>query len=210
NVTSASAGTYANSIAAGGLTTTNAGANTAAANGSLSVLSALSVAKAFSPASIGVNDASVLTITLTNPNASAVTGAAFTDTYPAGLVNTASASGATTCVGGTVTAANNGASLALSGATVPANGSCTVSVNVTSASAGSYLNSTGSVATNQGTASAGTGTLAVLAHPTATKSFNPAAVGVGAASVLTITLSNANGSAITSAAFTDNYPAGLV
>src|SRR4029079_10404907 len=107
------------------------------------------------PAAVAVGATSVLTSTLSNSNAAAITGAAFTDTYPAGLVNTASASGATTCVGGTVTAANNGASLALSGAPVPANGSCTVSVNVTSASAGSYLNSTGSVATNQGTASAG-------------------------------------------------------
>src|SRR5207237_5033159 len=101
----------------------------------------LTVAKAFNPASIGTGDASILTITLTNPNAAAITGAAFTDTYPAGLVNTASASGATTCVGGTVTAANNGTSVALSGATIPASGSCTVTVNVTSAAVGTYNNS---------------------------------------------------------------------
>ena len=47
-----------------------------------------------------MNAASVLTITLTNPNATAITGAAFTDTYPAGLVNAAAASGATTCGAG--------------------------------------------------------------------------------------------------------------
>ena len=93
-------------------------------------------AKSFTPASIGTNGTSVLTITLTNPNALAVTGAAFTDSYPANLVNTASASGATTCAGGTVTAANNGTSVALAGGTVPASGSCTVTVNVTSATAG--------------------------------------------------------------------------
>ena len=89
NVTSAAAGAYANSIAIGALTTTNAGANTAAANATLTVLSGLTVAKAFAPASIGTNGTSVLTITISNPNAIAVTGAAFTDNYPAGLVNTA-------------------------------------------------------------------------------------------------------------------------
>src|SRR5207237_7924418 len=147
NVTSGTAGSYANTIAAGGVTTTNAGASTAAANATLTVLTGLSVAKAFTPGSIGTNDTSVLTITLTNPNATAVTGAAFTDTYPANLVNTASASGATTCAGGSVTAANGGGSVAIATGTVPASGSCAVTVNVTSATAGSYANSTGNVTT---------------------------------------------------------------
>ena len=48
------------------------------------------------PTTVAPNATSVLTITLTNTNASAITGAAFTDTYPANLVNTAAASGATT------------------------------------------------------------------------------------------------------------------
>jgi len=65
------------------------------------------LAKAFAPSLVAPNAASVLTITLTNPNATAVTGAAFTDSYPAGLVNTASASGATTCGAGAVTAASS-------------------------------------------------------------------------------------------------------
>ena len=55
------------------------------------------MAKSFSPASIGTNNTSVLTITLTNANATPITGVAFTDTYPAGLVNAASAAGSTTC-----------------------------------------------------------------------------------------------------------------
>src|SRR5207249_116765 len=130
-------GSYANST--GNVTTTNAG-TVAGASATLTVLAHPAIAKAFSPAAIAPNVASTLTITLTNPNAAAITGAAFTDTYPVGLVNTASASGATTCVGGTVTAANGGASVALSGATIPASGSCTVTVNVTSAAVGTYNN----------------------------------------------------------------------
>src|SRR5438105_3825196 len=56
---------------------------------------------------------------IVGPFASATTGAAFIDTYPAGLVNTTTASPTTTC-GGTVTAAGNGNAIALSGGTIPA------------------------------------------------------------------------------------------
>src|SRR5258706_345106 len=137
---SAAAGAEANTLPPGAITSTNAGSNAAAVSGTLTVLGHPALAKSFSPNPVGIGVASVLTITLTNPNASAVTGAAFTDTYPAGLVNTASASGATTCGAGTVTAANNGNSVALSGGTIPAPGACTVTVNVTSATPGTYNN----------------------------------------------------------------------
>src|SRR5439155_1623308 len=152
----------------------------------------------------GTGDTSVLTVTLTNPNAAAVTGAAFTDAYPANLVNTAAASGATTCAGGAVTAANNGASVALSGATVPGNGACTVTVNVTSAAAGAYANSTGAVTTtNAGSSAGASATLNVLAHPAIAKAFAPANIAPNATSILTITLTNPNAVAVTGAAFTD-------
>src|SRR6185503_13911390 len=98
NVTAAAAGSYANNT--GNVTTTNAGTATGGA-GTLTVLAHASVAKAFSPTNVAPNATSVLTITLANTNGAAITGAAFTDSYPANLVNTASASGATTCAGGT-------------------------------------------------------------------------------------------------------------
>jgi parallel beta-helix repeat protein len=97
------------------------------------------VAKAFSPSTIGVNSTSVLTVTLTNTYANPLRGAAITDTYPAGVVNAATPAASTTC-GGTATASAGGNTLALSGGTIPANGTCSISVNVTSATAGSYNN----------------------------------------------------------------------
>ena len=136
------------------------GGHTSTAEDDDVIVIAPSAAKSFAPSTITEGSSSVLTITLTNPTASAVTGVSFTDTYPAGLVNTASAGGATTC-GGTVTAANDGNSLALSGGTIPATGSCTVTVNVTSATAGSYFNSTGTVTHASGTISAASATLTV-------------------------------------------------
>ncbi len=97
------------------------------------------VAKAFSPGTIGVNSTSVLTITLTNTYANPLRGAAITDTYPAGVVNAATPAASTTC-GGTVTASAGGNTLALSGGTIPASSACTISVNLTSAAVGSYNN----------------------------------------------------------------------
>jgi YVTN family beta-propeller protein/YD repeat-containing protein len=86
----------------------------------------------------------------------------FTDLYPPGLFNTATASATTTCSLGIVTAANNGNSVALSGGKILANDSCKVTVNVTGPSAGTYVNITGPITTNNvGTGAPATGTLTV-------------------------------------------------
>ena len=205
-MTSAVAGSYLNST--GSVTTTNAGSGTAA-TATLTVLTRPTVAKSFSPATIGTGGTSTLTVTLTNANATAITGAAFTDVYPANLFNTATPGAATTC-GGTVTAPANDVLLALSGGTIPASGSCTVTVAVTSAVAGSYLNSTGSVTTtNAGSGTAATAILTVTA-PTVAKSFSPTTIALNGTSTLTITLTNATATAFTGAAFTDAYPFNLV
>ena len=210
NVSSATAGSYAN--ISGGVSSTESGAAGSPSNSAtLTVLLPLTVLKSFSPATIAPNAPSVLTILLSNPNATAVTGAAFTDSYPAGLVNTGATSASTTCTGGTVTAANAGSSVALASGTVPANGSCTVTVNVTSAAVGIYNNSTGPVTTtNAGTAAASTATLTVPTPPAISKAFSPASIAAGAVSTLTFTLTNSNAVALTGLAFNDVYPAGLV
>lgn len=100
-------------------------------------LSAPAVAKAFAPASIPAGGTSRLTVTLSNANAEPITGVAFTDTYPAGLVNAAPTNIATTCGG---TPSSTAGSVSLTGGTIPANGSCTVAIDVTSATPGSYAN----------------------------------------------------------------------
>lgn len=142
--------------------------------GQVYTIERVSALKSFNPEAIIENGSSVLTVTLTNPGGSDVTGVAFTDSYPAGLVNATPASGASTC-GGTVTAADGGSSLALSGGTIPAAGSCTVTVNVTSATAGSYLNSTGTITTDSGNIAASTATLTV--DPPPNPRFNACDVG---------------------------------
>lgn len=124
------------------------------------VITKFTVSKSFAPASISIDGTSTLAITLWNTNLAAATGVAFTDAYPASLVNTASPGATNTC-GGTVTAAAGGTSLSLSGGAIPSGGSCTVTVNVTSAIAGAYDNSTGNITSNEFTGDPATASLAV-------------------------------------------------
>ncbi|MEX0958091.1 MAG: DUF6701 domain-containing protein [Burkholderiales bacterium] len=171
NVTSATDGSFDNDIPVGAVTSANAGSNTAAATANVMFLLPLQVTKTFSPDTIGTGDTSTLSVTLTNPNAGhAVTGVAFTDSYPGGLVNAAAA--ASPQCNGTVTGASGSGSLSLTGGMVAAGGSCSVSVSVTSSTAGSYNNSTGPVtSSNAGTATAATATLTVGAAVVAFDAF---------------------------------------
>ncbi|MDP9191298.1 MAG: right-handed parallel beta-helix repeat-containing protein [Acidobacteriota bacterium] len=102
-------------------------------------LDAPAVSKQFNPASVTVGNATQLTITLTNPNALAITGTAFTDNYPTGLVNAPVPNVTNTC-GGTATALAGGSTLTLTGGSIPANGSCSVSVSVIPGTMGSSVN----------------------------------------------------------------------
>ena len=175
---------------------------------STTALASPTIAKAFNPSTIqSVGGSSTVTLTLSNSNASALTGAAFTDT----LVNMSAPSGPTsvtgTCVGTTPSSLIAGqTSLSFSGITIPASGSCTVIFGVVSSTPGVLPNSTSGVTTTQ-TPTAGsvsnTANLTVLAAPTISKAFNPTSIASGGTSVVTLTLTNSNASALTGGAFTD-------
>ncbi|HON59069.1 MAG TPA: hypothetical protein PLT45_05985, partial [Smithella sp.] len=146
-------------------------------------------------------------ITLTNPNTSNLTKVAFTDTYPANMKNTASASPTNTC-GGTLTAVNNGTSLALSGGTIPAQGSCEITVNVTSAAAGTYVNSTGTISVQGGSIAAASASLTVKNPPqiVLTKSVTPSSAKPGEEVTYTIHYRNLGGFEAMNLVITDTVP----
>ncbi|HEU4644298.1 MAG TPA: DUF6701 domain-containing protein, partial [Burkholderiales bacterium] len=149
--------TYAATVTTDSVTVTQTAAVT------FTALNAPTVIKTFSPGTISVGGASTLTVTITNLNNGTLTGLAFTDTYPAGLVNAAAPGLSNTCAG-TATAAAGGNQLVLTGGLLSGMTSCEVSVSVTSSSAGSYLNSTGLVISNNALASAAANaTLIVIA-----------------------------------------------
>ncbi|MBX3699144.1 MAG: S8 family serine peptidase [Dokdonella sp.] len=128
------------------------------------------LSKAFSPSSVVVDVPSTLTLTLNNAGPTISTlSADLVDTFPAGLVVAATPASSTTCPSGAVTAVAGSGSVTLgSGAQIPATGSCTVSVDVTSSSAGSYDNTVaaGALQTNNGNnAAPASATLTVTTIP---------------------------------------------
>ena len=138
-VSSTATGSYPTTIAANALTTGPAGGNTATATATLTVTApvAPTIAETFAPASVSTNTKSTLTISLSNSNAYALTQIALTDTLPSGLTIATSPVAANTC-GGSLSA--SGGSAALTGGTIPASGSCTITLSVSSGTAGTYTN----------------------------------------------------------------------
>ena len=113
------------------------------------------VTKTFTPAVVAVNQVSILTITLTNPNPFSMSGASIADNFPAGLVNAGPFPGtaSSTCAGAVLFAGPS--ALFMSNGTVPASGSCTITAPVLSATIGVYQNDTGSLFTGAGTSLGG-------------------------------------------------------
>lgn len=219
DVTSSTSGSYLNTIAAGQLKT-SAGNNPDPAQATLGVdqPAAPTVQKAFAPSAIDQGGTSKLTITLGNPNATALTLASdLTDTLPANVVVAAAPNVGGTCTVGSMTAAAGGSTVVYAAnATIPAAG-CTITVDVTSSVAGSYTNTilagdlvTVEAGANPTPANAG---LVVRAPgaPTVQKAFAPSTINPGGVSTLTITLGNPNATAATlTADLVDTLPTNVV
>ena len=159
-VTGAASGQYTNTT--GSVTSTNGGTgNTASAN--LTVATPPSITKAFGAAQIPLNGTTSLTFTIQNPNTNlALTGLAFTDSLPAGLVVATPNALNNTC-GGTATAVAGSGSISLSAGTLAASASCTVSVNVQGTTAGVKNNSVQVTSTEGGTGNTSNASITVVA-----------------------------------------------
>jgi len=103
----------------------------------------LTMSKSFSPSTVpvGGNSTTTMTVTITNPNASTVTGIAFSDTYPAGLVP--DVVGAYTCSAGT--ALFTGSGWSLGNVTLGAGASCSVPMLMHATIVGPIVNTTSQV-----------------------------------------------------------------
>ena len=166
-------------------------------------ITAPTVAKSFSPATIADYGTTVLTITLTNPNAVAITGVAFSDSYPAtgGLANTNPLVLGNTCGGTNPGTSALGTILTLSGGTIPASGSCSVSVQVTAAFPGIILsspivNSTGAVTSSNatsGTAASATLTVVNVSAANSMVVASPTSVPADNTTISTITVTLRDG-----------------
>jgi uncharacterized repeat protein (TIGR01451 family) len=222
-------GDYVNTIPVGGVTATSGGSpvsNSQPASDTLRAKSPLVVHKAIASLTLdagnpapfttgsatrGQGAPATMTFRLANINAVSLTGAAFTDTLPTGLVVAITPNASTTCSGGVISAPASSTSIRLSGATIPASGSCTVTVDVLSNISGVYINTipASGVTTLDGVSNdePTSAQLIVSTPPAVSKQFSPAVIPPNGTSTLTIYFTNDNTSSITlSPAFTDTLP----
>ena len=173
----------------------------------------LFVSMAFEPTVIRVGGVSRLIYELGNDTALAATSVSLLDTLPTDVVLADPPDAQTSCAGGTPTAAAGGSDVSYSGGTLGAGATCTIAVDVTSATVGSYPNDTESVTSSLGASAAAEAMLTVdtADAPGFAKVFSPATVDPGGISTLTFRIDNtANLIDVGRLAFDDAFPDGLV
>ncbi len=228
NVTSLTPGNLINTIPAGNLRANgNDGGtpvditNTTPASATLTVvaLAPPTLSKVFNPSTITMGGVSALSIRINNNDSDTnLTGTSFTDTLPANVVLANPAVGANplaNCGGSAVlTAVPGGNTIALTNATVTPSQDCVVTVNVTSAVQGSYVNTIpagptapGSIRTNQGVTNTNPASSTLNVQPVSVaKQFSPTAFQAGGTSTLTITIQNPSGTLYTGVNLADTLP----
>ncbi|MGC1497761.1 MAG: hypothetical protein WA790_18295 [Sulfitobacter sp.] len=197
----------------GNLTSSLNDSGTAAATLTVNAAPAPGFTKVFTPASIVQGEQSSLVLTINNSgSAIEATALDFTDTFPAGLTVATSPGASTTCTGGTVTAVSGGNSVSYTGGTIAAGASCTVSLNVTSATSGAAVNTSGDLTSSLGNSGTASDTLTVNAAPAPAFSavFAPDNIAQGGTSTLTFSIDSSTSLIdVTALDFTNTFPAGV-
>ncbi len=207
-VTSATPGVHTNITT--GVSSNEALPGSSSNTATLTVIAAPVISKTFVPNKFLPDGTTTVSFSITNPNSfAALTGVAFTDALPPGLV-VASPSGLTSTCGGTATASPGSSAISLSGGSIASSGACTVTATVT-APEGVYNNSVQVTSTNGGAGNTSTARANVAAPPNLSKVFGAVSIGSLSSTTLTFTLMNPNHTVtLDGLQFSDTLPAGLV
>ena len=174
----------------------------------------ITVNKSFAPLLVYGGSVSTLSVQLTNPNNAVLTGIAFTDAMPAGMIIAAPANLNTGSCGGTLTGVSGASTFSFSGGSLAANTTCTLFLSTTTTVNGDLTNviPIGAVTTFNGASNpqATQATLTNLAGVSVSKFFSPNPIPVGSVSTLTITIKNTGSAPVTNVGLLDTLPAGLV
>ena len=198
---SAAPGLVTNTIGPAGVSF-NAGAlqnqNGSSAGDTYTAAPGVSIAKAFLPTTITAGATSVMTISIVNNAAGAapLSGIALSDALPPNIFVGPVPAASTTCAGGTVTAVAGAGTVSLANGTVAAGATCTITVTVTGALAGIFVNtiSAGALTSLQGASNAAPAQATLNIGNTSgvgiSKSFLSTIIAPGATSLLTVTIIN--------------------
>jgi uncharacterized repeat protein (TIGR01451 family) len=207
-------GAIQNTIPANSLTNAQGISNNQPAQATMNIAPlSIGVVKEFLPLTVFGGSASTMTVTLINPTATTLIGAAFTDTMPAGMIVATPLVTGTTCASGVVTATVGAGSFSFSGGNLPGGTACTITISITMTVNGNLTNTipAGGVTTLNGASNpqAAAASLTNLPGVSLTKAFTPNAIPIGGVSALVLTIRNTNGFPLTDLNVTDTLPAGL-
>ena len=174
------------------------------------------VNKAFDPLTVFGGSASTMSIELRNPDSAPLTGIAFSDGMPTGMIIANPANFDTGACGGALSGAPGASAITYSGGTLPAASACTLTMSVTMLANGNLTNSipAGAVTTYNGVSNTQSADASLTNLPGASisKFFSPASIpaGLDQYSLLTITIRNTSTFSLTGMGLVDNLPAGLM
>jgi uncharacterized repeat protein (TIGR01451 family) len=169
--------------------------------------------KSFSPSVLNVGETSLLTFTITNTSElAAKEGWSFKDALPAGLVVASPAAASSTCASPTtVTATAGGGTIAVKGSLAAEMNYCTVNVNVTSATAGTYTDGPANISEEIGINPPGPATVqfAENADLQIEKTATPDPATPGTDETFTLKVTNKGPNTAANVVVSDPLPAGL-
>jgi hypothetical protein len=146
-----------------------------------------------------------------DPNRRTLSGIAFTDKFPPGMVTAKSGWIHNDCPGGRLETAPGSTEITFSGASLPPGGWCTVSIDVTVTTPGQKINQTDPIRSDAGFGRSSNQAVIWVrsSPPTITKAFGATSVQVNGTTSLSLTINNPNGFPLTGVGFSDPFPAGL-
>jgi LPXTG-site transpeptidase (sortase) family protein len=212
-------GNFTNTLPVGALHTAEGATNVSAVSASVTTYSTgqgiTNPSKSFSPSAIPVDGISRLTITFTAPGDTSLSNFSITDGLPLGvrIANVPNPTKSTYCQGAAFTASAGDMAVSWTGGSIPATRTCTLAVNVTSDTPGTYVNTippANVTNTETRTMSGNISSTLNVSGISVSKAYYPNTVNINGISTLTILLYNDNESQIDNAAFTDTLGAGVV
>src|SRR6266511_4369182 len=154
----------------------------------------ISLVKGFEPPQVFGGSSSTMSIDLINPDGATLTGIAFTDNMPSGMILANPVNLNVGTCGGTLSGVPGANSFSFSGGSLPPFGRCTLTLSATMTVNGNLTNTipAGAVTTNNGVTNVDpvAASLTNLPGASVSKSFSPNPMAAGSYSALTITVQN--------------------
>jgi LPXTG-site transpeptidase (sortase) family protein len=173
----------------------------------------ISLVKGFEPPQVFGGSSSTMSIDLINPDGATLTGIAFTDNMPTGMILANPVNLNVGTCGGTLNGVPGANSFSFSGGSLPPFGRCTLTLSATMTVNGNLTNTipAGAVTTNNGVTNVDpvAASLTNLPGASLSKSFSPNPTAAGSYSALTITVQNTGNIGLTKMGVSDSLPAGL-